>query len=302
MKIRHVLSLALLLGLAAALRAAEPASPARAIDLRTEYLVAPEGIDVRAPRLSWRLEAAHRGAAQTAWQVRVASSHEKLLRGEADLWDSGRKPGASTHHVAYAGRPLAAGAGCFWQVRVWDEAQRVSGWSEPARWSMGILTAADWKAQWISFRDMSPLHTSRKELYLPPARHYRKEFTAAKSVRRAVVYAAGARACTICTATGNGSATPTSSPVGRTICKRAYYRAHDITALRAGGRRQRPRRRRGRGLVLGLRRLRRCSSATARTKRRPLLLRQDAGLRWRSWRSNTRTARTRRWSPTPPGA
>jgi alpha-L-rhamnosidase len=230
-----LLSSALVVCVAAASPGPESVSPARAIDLRTEYLVAPEGLDVRAPRLSWRLEAAHRGAAQTAWQVRVASSRERLLRGEADLWDSGRKPGATTHQVAYAGRPLAAGTECVWQVRVWDEAQRVSGWSEPARWSMGLLTAADWKAQWISYRDTSPLHTSRKELFLPPARHYRREFTATKSVRRAVVYAAALGLYDL-HVNGRRVGDAYFQPGWADYRKRSYYRAHDVTALlRSGG-------------------------------------------------------------------
>ena len=46
-------------------------SPVRVIDLRCEYLTDPLGLDVRQPRLSWRLEASARGIRQTAYQVLV---------------------------------------------------------------------------------------------------------------------------------------------------------------------------------------------------------------------------------------
>jgi len=50
----------------------------RVAELRCEYLTEPRGIDVLQPRLSWRLESARRGAAQTGWQVLVATTSEKL--------------------------------------------------------------------------------------------------------------------------------------------------------------------------------------------------------------------------------
>ena len=53
--------------------------------LRCEYLVNPLGIDELAPRLSWQLATSRRGARQTHYRVRVASSPAKLARGEADL-------------------------------------------------------------------------------------------------------------------------------------------------------------------------------------------------------------------------
>ncbi len=77
--------------------------------LRTEYLVAPDNIDSPAPRLSWRLESARRGAAQTAWQIRVASSAARLAAGEGDLWDSGHVTGNASNQIAYAGRALVDG-------------------------------------------------------------------------------------------------------------------------------------------------------------------------------------------------
>lgn len=62
-------------------------------DLRCDFAVDPLGIDSATPRLAWKLRATARGARQSAWQVRVASSEARLARGKGDLWDSGRRTG-----------------------------------------------------------------------------------------------------------------------------------------------------------------------------------------------------------------
>ena len=82
-------------------------SPATADHLRCEYRVDPLGIDVLQPRLSWEMHDARRGAKQTAYQVLVASTPEKLAADEGDLWDSGRVATDQSTQVVYAGKPLA---------------------------------------------------------------------------------------------------------------------------------------------------------------------------------------------------
>ena len=62
------------------------------VDLRCEYLSEPMGIDVKQPRLSWKLKANNpkeRGQAQMAYRILVAGSKKQLARNKGDLWDSG---------------------------------------------------------------------------------------------------------------------------------------------------------------------------------------------------------------------
>ena len=118
-------------------------------DLRCEHLQNPQGIDVTQPRLSWMLQSGERGVKQSGYQILVASSEAKLKSGAADLWDSGQISADTSILVAYAGKPLASREECFWKIRVWDENGNASAWSKPAQWTMGILDAAAWHAQWI---------------------------------------------------------------------------------------------------------------------------------------------------------
>jgi len=134
-------------------------------DLRCEYFRNPVGIDEVKPRLSWVLESSRRNQVQSAYQVLVAGDREKLEHNEGNLWDSGRVDSNQSAHVVYGGRALSSQMRCCWKVRVWDEYGRVSQWSEPATWSMGLLREADWKADWITSSEMEitdkPIHLDK---------------------------------------------------------------------------------------------------------------------------------------------
>jgi len=118
--------------------------------LRCEYRVNPLAIDVRAPRLSWALTSRQRGQKQSAFQVLAASTTETLARNKGDLWDSGKVESDQSIHVVYAGKELQSRACAFWKVRVWDKNGKLSPWSEPGIWTMGLLDQGDWQAKWIA--------------------------------------------------------------------------------------------------------------------------------------------------------
>ena len=156
--------------------------------LRCEYLVNPPGIDEPHPRLSWVVESGQRGQRQTAYQVLVASEDSLLGKDRGDLWDSGKVVSDQTTGIVYDGKTLASQRRCCWKIKVWDKDGKASAWSESAMWGMGLLKPRDWKADYISFRDTTPVHRFAEPLFLPPARQYRKEFATAKTVRRATIY------------------------------------------------------------------------------------------------------------------
>ncbi len=97
--------------------------------LKTEYQQNPIAIDVRAPRLSWRIQTARRSTMQSAYKLRVATDSASLQR--SPFWDSGRLQSSASILRPYAGPTLHSGARDYWQVRVWDDAGQVSPWSVP---------------------------------------------------------------------------------------------------------------------------------------------------------------------------
>jgi len=119
--------------------------------LRCEYLNNPQGIDVAAPRLSWKMVSSERGQVQTAYRLIVASDAELLGRDIGDLWDTGKVLSDRSNQVEYRGKPLRSRMRCYWKVRVWDKDGEVCDWSEPAFWSMGLLERRQWRAEWIGY-------------------------------------------------------------------------------------------------------------------------------------------------------
>jgi alpha-L-rhamnosidase len=227
-----------LAGCAVVSRTSSPAlSDVTISDLRCEYRVAPLGIDIAVPRLSWIVQSPSRGQLQTACQILVASSPEKLARDEADLWDSGKVALNQANQVEYSGRPLKSQMRCFWKVRVWDKSGKVSLWSNPAFWTMGLLNRYDWQAQWVGFDE--PLKSAvtsevgyikKFKVNLPRPRYLRKSFVTAKPVACAKVYASalglyelhinGARVGEDCL-----------TPGWTDYDKRVYYNTYDVTNL-----------------------------------------------------------------------
>jgi alpha-L-rhamnosidase len=169
--------------------------------LTCEYLKDPMVIDILNPRLSWiNIDPDHtRNQIQTAWQIRVASTQESLLKDNPDLWNSGKIVSTESTNVIYRGKALTSRQDCWWQVRVWDSKGKVSEWSDPAFWSMGLLDESEWKAQWIgapwqgeeTLPKPSNPGARMPDQLPPPAPMLRKEFSTGKKVTRAVAYVTG---------------------------------------------------------------------------------------------------------------
>jgi len=224
------------LGMIATARAAE--NPATAEYLRCEYRVNPLGIDVTQPRLSWEMHDGRRGAAQTAYQVLVASSPEKLAADQGDLWDSGKVASDQTSQIVYAGKPLQSRMRCHWKVRLWDAGGKPSPYSEAALWSMGLLKTEDVKAKWIGVQgsmihpDKGPTDAKSKDVLGCPL--FRKEFSVQKPIRRATVYASALGNYELSingVRVAGGASNEYFNPGWTDYRKRVYYNTYDVTRL-----------------------------------------------------------------------
>jgi len=122
------------------------------VGLTCEYMTNPSAVDVASPRLSWVNEPVSdkvRGEYQQAYRICVASSKDKLLKGEADIWDSGKVSSHDSYLIPYHGSNLESAKDYWWHVMVWNSKDIASPWSEPATWGMGLLSSEEWKAKWI---------------------------------------------------------------------------------------------------------------------------------------------------------
>jgi len=195
--------------------------------LRCEHAVNPLGVEAPAPRLSWRMESDRRGARQTAYRVCVASTAERLAEGTADLWDSGRVESDASVLVPYAGATLRSRQDCWWRVHVWDEADQGSV-SEPAYWKMGLLRAADWKAQWIA------AGTLGRNEPVPAAPLFRTSFRLKRKVASAWAYVCGLGFHEFYL-NGRKVGDAVLHPAFTKYDARALYTVHDVTEYLAQG-------------------------------------------------------------------
>ncbi len=156
--------------------------------LRCEYRYNPIGIDIQKPRLTWEMSDTVRGARQTAYQIMVATTPELLEKERPNIWNSGKVRSAQSVLVPYGGPALESGKRYYWTVRVWNEDNVKTDYSQPAFWEMGKLSRGDWQAQWIGLRDTISDMTVR----FPSCRSlsYYKRFTvpADKKVQSARAY------------------------------------------------------------------------------------------------------------------
>jgi len=193
------------------------------IYLRCDYRINPLGIDNPTPQLSWELDDTARGAAQTGYQILVASTSEKLAADQGDLWNSGQVALDQTAQIQYHGSTLASSQECFWKVRAWDQDKKATAWSAMGSWTMGLLNRWDWQAAWIGH--------SNPKVEVP---HLRREFSVRKPIRSARIHAM---------ALGLFELSLNGQRVGKDYfaaglseySQRVYYRTYDVKNLIVNG-------------------------------------------------------------------
>lgn len=194
--------------------------------LLTEDLVNPISIDAVSPRFSWQLAADDkRNVMQTAYEIKVGT-YIGTKQGPL-IWNPGKVASDQSVYVAYKGETLLSGQRYYWQVRVWENTGKASGWSEPAYFRMGLLTPADWKAQWISSAFTADTDKGASPLF-------RKTFSLPKKIQSATAYitAHGLYEAKI---NGHRVGDAYLTPGWTSYNKRLQYQAYDVTALMQPG-------------------------------------------------------------------
>jgi alpha-L-rhamnosidase len=182
----------------------------KAINLRTEYMENPIGIDVLNPRLMWNVEGAVK---QSAYQI-ICKVEGK------ERWDSGKVISDSMH--ADCMMELKSRDFVEWSVCLWDENDSMGEVSN-ATFEMGLLSNSDWSAKWIT-GDYKP---RKGERY--PVDCFKKTFTAG-SVKKARLYVT---ACGLYEAKINRvkAGNFVIAPGHTDYRKRVQYQTYDVTDL-----------------------------------------------------------------------
>jgi alpha-L-rhamnosidase len=208
--------------------------------------VNPLGVSTQNLHFGWELSSTQNGQSQTAYQIVVSTSPDKLKAGNY-IWNSSAVKTSESVLVPYKGSTLLPGTVYYWQVKVWDKNKQVSTWSKVSSFCTGLETAADWKnARWIGYEDLPDsmrvvpgIHgpdkaglkilgnRAMKRTVVP---YFRKEFMADKKIIAAYAFISGLGQYELSVngkKAGDGFLTPGWTYYDKTV----LYNVLDITRL-----------------------------------------------------------------------
>lgn len=195
--------------------------------LTVENRVNPLGLDVKQPRFNWQLISEKRNVMQTAYEIQVATSAEKLAKGKDLVWESGKVNSDQSVYVPYSGKELVSDQKYFWRVKVWDNMQKPSDWSGINYWQTGLFNASDWKAKWI-------VPGYKEDSVMRPSPMFRKQFSSGKAIANATAYIS-AHGMYEAEINGNRVGDAYLTPGWTAYQQRIQYQSYDVTKLLASG-------------------------------------------------------------------
>ncbi|HUM67065.1 MAG TPA: alpha-L-rhamnosidase N-terminal domain-containing protein, partial [Chitinophagaceae bacterium] len=191
------------------------------------------GSDIVSPRLSWKIKATDRNVVQTGYRILVASTRENLDKETGDLWDSQQVETDSSLNIRYAGKAFASYQECYWKVQVTTNNGR-EAWSEPAKWTVGLLDSTEWKAKWIGLDGFNEKDEPESTFTRLAARYLRKEFDLEKKVLSATAYISGMGLYELYL-NGKKVGDDVLAPTVSEYNKKIFYNTYDVTDLVTGG-------------------------------------------------------------------
>ena len=214
-------------------------SPYSFEELLCDYRQNPIGIDNPNPRLTWKVTSEMPERKQSAYQVLVASSEGNLKGNRGDIWDSGKVLSDQSAQVEYKGQKFLSRKTYYWKVRIWDDNDVASPFSEMATWEMGLLTPTPWKSKWISaprLFDWAKRDRDRKRIpkdappeMEEPAPIFRKEFSTDGEILKARAYISGLGYYELYM-NGEKVGDHVLDPAFTAYNKRVLYQTYDVTA------------------------------------------------------------------------
>lgn len=189
--------------------------------LLTENLANPVGIDITHPRFSWQLAGTARNIRQAAYEITVTDASKN------SIWKTGRVNSDSSVQVIYKGTPLKSSTKYSWKVRVWDNSNKPSPWSEAAFFTTAFFNPSDWKANWIG-----PGYT--EDSVMRPSPLFRKTFNTNKKIKTATAFVT-AHGMYEARINGKKMGDAYLTPGWTSYKKRLQYQTYDVTGLLNAG-------------------------------------------------------------------
>jgi len=116
--------------------------------LTVEYIREPQFTKIidSKPEFSWMVP--KEAIIQKGYQILVSSTKENSGNNIGDVWDSGNVRSSKSAEVEFGGKPLSENTEYFWKVRIFDQDNRLSEYSEPQYFQTGEfgekLTSHNW--------------------------------------------------------------------------------------------------------------------------------------------------------------
>lgn len=193
------------------------------VDLRTEYLRNPIGLDAPHPRFTWRMEGSGTGTYQSLFRLWIGKDSLEVTNGKGDVWSYGPKASTATR-MTYPGTTLAPFTRYYWAVEVTDGQGRRAT-SAVASFETGMMDQANWNGAWITDVD---------DINLKPAPYFRKSFQTDKTIKSARAYVAVAGLYELFV-NGKRVSSHRLDPMYTRFDRRTLYVTHDVTKLLQSG-------------------------------------------------------------------
>src|SRR5690554_3194760 len=211
--------------------------------IRVDNVENPLAVNSESPRFGWQLQSSENDLLQTAYQVEIYSDTKN--KSEM-IWDSGKIDSEKSQGVKLDIDKLKPGVKYLWRVRVWDNNERLSEWSEMGSFRLAPVDIEN-GSNWIGairredsnipegrnyhglsisseagkrWQETDPL--SKRSIYL------RKEFNSNKKIKDAIIYVSGLKHYEL-SLNGEKLGDTQFDPMWSDYDKTIYYNAFDVT-------------------------------------------------------------------------
>ena len=126
-------------------------------NLTVEYIREPRYIEVIDDKPEYCWEVPKEAVIQNAYQILVSSNKKLSDQNIGDVWNSGRVSGSQSVNVEHGGEPLKPNTTYLWKVRIFDQDNRLTDYSEVQMFKTGTFGEAVSTANFFQIERVAPI-------------------------------------------------------------------------------------------------------------------------------------------------